>query len=299
MQILMRDFVFFAHISGWQPGDAWWLAWHFDEVVALNVGVCTLLYVLGIRNAWRQAGIGRIVSRLRFASFLAGMAMILIALLSPLDTISNDLSWVHMIQHMVLMVVAAPLTVFGAPGIVFTWAIPKRSRKRVARIFASNGPGPIAMFQRWLWNPIVVWLLHAGGLWLWHLPRLYQHALVDPFVHDFEHLTFFIVACLFWRVVLDPRRQRSIEPGLGVLYLFTTSIHAMFLGVLMALSPTVWYPIYAGRTQRWGYTVLEDQQLAGVIMWMPACMIYAVVAVFLFVHWMDSLSDIAKPVRTR
>lgn len=283
-----------GHASGLEAGDVWWLAWNFDPLIAFNIGAAASLYALGLRNAWQRAGRGRIASVSRSLCFFIGLMILTVALMSPLDVLSNDLSWVHMIQHMALMVVAAPLIMFGTPGIVIVWVIPQAWRKRVLPIVTGSGPGFIAgtagVFQRWLWNPFLVWWLHALGLWVWHIPWLYELALVDPLVHDVEHLTFFVVACLFWRVVIDSRRRRIIAPGLAVLYLFTTSIQTMFLGVFMALSPTVWYPIYAGRTERWGLKLLEDQQLAGMIMWMPACTTYVIVAIFLFIHWIDDLA---------
>ena len=144
-----------------------------------------------------------------------------------------------------------------------------------------------------------MWALYAVGLWIWHLPYLYEWALQDPLVHDIEHLTFFIVSCLFWRVTLDVRVHLTLNPAASVLYLFTTSLHTMALGVLMALSPRVWYKVYVGRTEGWGLSPLEDQQLAGLIMWMPGCIVYAVVAAALFARWLDQAETNPNTKRRR
>lgn len=236
------------------------------------------------------------VATWRVSSFVLGILALAIAFMSPLDALSNDLSWVHMCQHMLLMVVAAPLIIAGAPTMVFTWALPVRWRSPLLRALSGSHNATVRFVGACFWNPLFIWLLHALGLWIWHIPQLYQWALIDPLVHDVEHLTFFVVGCLFWRIVLDRRRQQTLHPLLSMFYLFTTSIQTMFLGLFMALSPQVWYPIYTERTTAWGLTASEDQQLAGLIMWMPSCMAYAVVAVLVFAAWMDqSYHSLALP----
>jgi len=132
---------------------------------------------------------------------------------------------------------------------------------------------------RWLWHPLVAWSLYAVAMWAWHLPAFYASALRDPFVHDLQHLSFFASGCIFWRVLLDPRSRQRTVGLLAVVYLFTTTLHATLLGVLMTLAPTPWYPDYVGRTTLWQLTAMEDQQLAGLIMWMPACAAYLLIAV--------------------
>lgn len=293
---LLNPSVAQAHPSGLQLGDAWWLAWHFDPLVAINVTLVLMAYLTGLVEAWLRAGVGGIIARWQAAAFVAGWLAVIIALLSPLDVLSDDLSWVHMTQHMVLMVVAAPLIMLGAPGLALVWAVPGPWRRTVAR-WLDRAPlgGARATSTRYA---IVIWLFHAAILWGWHLPVLYELALVDPWVHDVEHLSFFLVACLFWKVAIDPRRHRRFNPGLAIFYLFTTSIHAMALGVLMALSPYLWYPVYVGRAERWNLTPLEDQQLAGLIMWMPACSVYALAAAGIFAAWLRELDTSPQGARS-
>jgi putative membrane protein len=287
-----------AHATGLQAGDAWWLAWHCDSLVLFNVTLLAILYGRGVARAWLRAGFGRSVSGWQVTSFVASLVLILLALLSPLDALGNDLAWVHMLQHMTLMVAAAPLLALSGPGLAMAWAMPGILRGWRRSWLARKLLGLRAALQRMGWHPLFIWWLHAAVLWLWHVPSAYQLALQDQLVHDLEHLSFFAIAFLFWRLVLDPRRIPTLNPGWSIVYLFTTSLHAMVLGVLMALAPRVWYPVYIGRTEGWGLTALEDQQLAGLIMWMPACLVYAVVAVALFAQWLQRLESIeCRPYR--
>lgn len=278
-----------AHPSGLRAGDAWWLAWHIDGPVAFNLAVIAAIYMFGVIRIWRRSGRGQGISWGRVAAFAGGLLTVWVALMSPLDTLGNDLSWVHMTQHMVLMTVAAPLMIVGSPGFVALWAIPRGGRSPAARLPRRTAIGRALVNASW--NPLLAWGLHAAVLWGWHLPIFYEWALYDPVVHDIEHLSFFLAACLFWRIVIDHRSHLRLNAGLGVLYLFTTSLHATMLGVFMALAPRPWYAIYAGRTERWMLSPLEDQQLAGLIMWMPACTIYAIAAAILFAVWLRQLEQ--------
>lgn len=278
-----------AHAVPHAHAEPWWAVWNPDPLILGNAAALSTLYAVGLTRMWRSAGVGHGVSRLRAAAFAAGVAMLLIALVSPVDPLSDELSWVHMIQHMLLMTVAAPLFVAGAPGRVAAWALPERWRRRALGAMARSAAWRPAAYV--LWQPLLLWALYAVVLWVWHLPALYGAALADELIHDAQHLSFFVAAALYWRVLLDPFGRYRLDRGVGVLYLFATSMHATVLGVFMTLSPRVWYGAYLGRTDAWGLTALEDQQLAGLTMWMPACAVYAALAAALFAAWLDGLSD--------
>lgn len=215
---------------------------------------------------------------LRIAAAAGGLLALLLALLSPLDPLSDWLASVHMVQHMLLIVVAAPLLAIGAPVTVFVWGLPAHWRRNYVRwlrpLIGRDPPGV------WFRRPLIAWGIFAATLWFWHLPALYEAALRDQLIHDVEHLMFFGTALLYWRVLVGPAMQR-LGPGAAVLYIFTTSLHSAALGALMAISPWVWYPEYNSRPIVFGLTALEDQQLAGVIMWMPACLVYVLAAVMI------------------
>ena len=275
---------------------AWWARWNWDLLTIASLVLLSWAYGVGLARLWRSAGRDHGVSRWQAASFAAAVASLVIALLSPLDPISDELQSAHMVQHMVLMMVAAPLFVMGAPALVMLWALPRRTRQAVAQWLGRLGSWRPPWYL--LWQPVLLFGLYALALWVWHLPALYEAALRSRPVHEVQHVMFFVTSCLFWRVLLDPLSRLRMNVGAGVVYLFLTSLHATFLGVFMALSPRVWYDDYVPRTAAWGLSPLEDQQLAGLIMWMPACMVYAVVAAVMFALWVRE-SDEPRPASTQ
>jgi putative membrane protein len=252
-------------------------SWSSALLAALGIATLTSIYGLGLARLWRSAGIGHGVRRWQAGSFGLAIAALSAALLSPIARLSEALLGVHMIQHLLLMLVAAPLLVAASPALVCAWALPGAWRGALARVWAALRRRSPA--RRLAWHPLVAWLSFALVLWIWHLPRLYQAALQQPRIHDLQHLGFFAGACLYWRVMFDPLGRTRLGPVAVVVYVFTTSLHGMLLGVLLALSPRLWYPFYAGTTQAWGLSAIEDQQIAGFIMWMPACALYAAIAV--------------------
>jgi cytochrome c oxidase assembly factor CtaG len=274
-----------AWAHGGDPGTLW-SQWNGDPWLLASLALPSLLYAAGVRRLWANAGSGRAVSRRQVGAFAAGVATLIVALVSPLDAASDQLQSAHMIQHMLLMMVAAPLLMIGAPGYVVLWALPRPWRSRALPALRRWRGWRPAMYV--LWQPLFLWALFAVTLWVAHLPAIYEAALHDEFLHALQHTAFLVTACLFWGVLLDPIARLRLDRGTGVLYLFGTSLHATLLGVYMALAPRVWYPSYVGRTEGWRLTPLEDQQLAGLIMWMPACMVYAIVAAVVFAWWLET-----------
>lgn len=259
------------------PGEAW-RAWSFGPVVTPLLMAALLLYARGLHRIWRRAGVGRGVRHGQAWCFAGGMAVLAAALVSPLDALGGTLFAAHMTQHVLLMGVAAPLLVLGAPLTAMTWALPRRGRRIVARV-ANAGPG--AGLLRTLTAPAVAWLLHAAALWVWHVPALYSATLASETVHAAQHASFMGTAVLFWWVL----RDRAAH-GIGVIYLFTTAVHSSLLGALLAFSPGAWYAPYEATAPFWGLTALEDQQIGGFIMWVPAGLVYFVAALALLASWM-------------
>jgi putative membrane protein len=258
--------------------------WTWDPLILGQVALFSLVYGCGLLRLLSRAGGARRAFLRRGAVTLAGVLVLVLALISPIAGWSEQLGSVHMIQHMLLMMVAAPLIVLGMPFQVAFWVLPGRWRQALAGAWRRVGSWRSPWYL--LWQPVVSWALFAGTLWAWHHPGLYGAALASRGIHYLQHLAFFIAACLFWSLVLDPVRRLGMGRGTGILYLFTTSLHAALLGVFMALAPEIWYPEYRETTGSWGLSALEDQQLAGLIMWMPACTTYVVVTAIVFTSWL-------------
>jgi putative membrane protein len=258
--------------------------WVFAPGIAIPLVASGALYARGTALLWRQAGVGHGVRRWQAGSFACGWLVTATALASPLHTLSEQLFWVHMVQHELLMAVAAPLLVLGRPLVPMLWALPPRARVAV---------GSLARHRWWssAWrvvsSPLSAWVLQALALWLWHLPVAFQATLDDERIHALQHVTFVATSLLFWwSLVHGSRRHASY--GAGIVYLFTTFVHTGALGALLTFSRVPWYPRYAATSLAFGLTPLEDQQLAGLIMWLPASTSYLVAALVLLVLWMRS-----------
>jgi putative membrane protein len=162
------------------------------------------------------------------------------------------------------------------------WAAPHAWRRPIGSILTDAG---LKNVWRKMTLPFVAWAIHAVALWTWHIPFLFQATLESDLVHTLQHASFFLSALLFWWAIIYGGRGLS-SYGAGVLYLFTTSIHSGLLGVFLTLTTRVWYPVYSGTTASWGLTPLEDQQLGGLIMWVPAGIVYIVAALVMFAGWL-------------
>jgi putative membrane protein len=226
-----------------------------------------LLYALGVSRLWRRAGRGRGISRNEVLLFVAGWVVLALALVSPIDPLGGELFSVHMVQHELLMVAAAPLLVLARPLEAWAWSLPRAWIAGFGRVSRYN---LLARLWRAITEPVGAWLLHAGALWLWHVPAFFEAALRNEALHALQHSTFLGTALLLWWSVLQPRGQPD---GLGLASLFTTMLHTGALGALLTFAPRAWYSIYEG-TSPYGLTVLEDQQLGGLVMWVPGGLAY-------------------------
>jgi putative membrane protein len=235
-----------------------------------------------VQALWRNAGSGHGVGRWEIAAFAAGWVTLALSLVSPLHQLGGVLFSAHMAQHEVLMVVAAPLLVLGRPVIPFLWALPSGWRRVVGSWSATAA---VSTTWKLITLPFVAWALHAVAIWLWHAPSLYQATLGSETVHTIQHVSFFGTSLLFWWAVLHGVGVRLARPS-AVIYLFTTAGHTSLLGALLTFSPRLWYPLYDATTTPWGLTPLEDQQLAGVIMWVPAGLSYLIAALALAATWL-------------
>jgi putative membrane protein len=264
------------------PRQALWSTWSFQPVVVAGLGTSALVYSVGLRRLWRTRGGRRAVDERRAASFFAGLAVVAVALVSPVHHAGDQLLSAHMLQHLLLVMVGAPLLALGAPQLPFRLAVP--SGWRTALGLYARLPG-VRAAGRALSHPASAWIVGVATLWAWHLPALYDAALRDQSVHTLEHLSFLASAVLFWWVVLSPGRRRT-SPGTDVLFVFTAGMANGALGALFTFGTSPIYPRYVPRAAVLGVSALADQQLAGLVMWIPAGMVSLGVASWLFVRWL-------------
>jgi putative membrane protein len=251
-----------------------------DACLAALLVLSFALYVNGARNLWFAApGHRRLMAR-ACVSFLLGWLLLALALLPPLATLSAETFSGHMLQHEVLMLGSAPLLVLGRPLALWTWSLPPAWRAKVAKPVRT--PAVLATW-RFLTAPLAATVLHAAALWAWHVPAFFAAAQANVALHAIQHAAFFFSALLFWNAVLEPRESAT---GPAVFWLFITMLHTGALGVLLTFSGAPWYPADSGALAAWGLTPLTDQQLGGVIMWVPGGTIYVIAALALAARWL-------------
>jgi putative membrane protein len=256
--------------------------WGLDPLVIVSLALSGWLYLRGARRLWRESGKGRGVRRWEAWAFAGGWLALFVALVSPLHPLGEVLFSAHMTQHEVLMLVAAPLLVLGRPLVPFLWALPVGWRQSLG---AAGKLSSVRMPWRAATNPLVAWAVHAIALWAWHAPVLFQATLRSDIIHTLQHVCFLGSALLFWWALIHGP-QGLMGYGVGVLYMFTTSVHSGVLGALLTFARRVWYPAYSETTLSWGLTALEDQQLGGLIMWVPAAAVYIIAGLALMAGWM-------------
>ena len=253
------------------------LAWSFEPMVVVPVVAAAAIYVRGwtaLRPRMPERfGAGRA------AAFAAGLGVVLLALCSPIDALGHRLLQVHMVQHLLLMVVAPPLLWLGAPVAPLLAGFPLRARRGVASVLAT---GPVRWLSRVVTEPRVAWVLFVVAFWAWHVPALYDVALRSDLWHHVEHACFFLTALLFWHPVILAWPARQAWPRWGmIVYLLLAEAQATLLSAILTFSDRVIYPAYAAGAGLRGLSALEDQALAGVIMWVPGSIAFTLALLWL------------------
>jgi putative membrane protein len=261
-----------------------WYAWNLDPLIVLALTLTSWLYARGVRALWQKAGRGRAIARWQVAAFAGGIVTLFIALVSPIDRLGVALFSGHMLQHVLLILVAAPLVVMGAPNLAFLWALPVEGRVRLGSWW--KGAGALRRAWQVLSHPASVWMLHALALWIWHIPALYEAAIENQFLHALEHASFFGSALLFWWLLTQVGVRRRTGYGLALIIVFTTMMQGTLMGALITLASEPWYPIHTLGAEMWNITPLEDQQLAGLIMWIPGAPVYLLAFLLLMREWL-------------
>ncbi len=258
------------------PADGWLLAWTADPWMVLPLAASGAIYL----NGWVRLHprLRRRLGSWRPAAFLGGLAVIYLALASPLDRLAGFLLQIHMTQHLLLMMLAPPLLWLGAPVAPMLRGLPKPARQLVASFLARP---PVRRLARFLGHPVTCWLTFGAAIWAWHVPALYQRALQSHGWHHLEHACFFATALLFWWPVVQPWPARAVWPRwTAIPYLLLADVQNTVLSAFLTFADRVIYPAYAAAPRPWEISALEDQAAAGAIMWVPGAAAFVVIGVW-------------------
>jgi putative membrane protein len=257
-------------------------AFSIDPWLLLPWAASLLLYLLGLRRLWRRgrrSGVGA----LQAISFLCGWLTLGLATLWPLDALGTWSLAAHMGQHMLLMALAPPLLLAGLPGPVWLSALPAGAARRIGA--ALHAP---ALRGAWRWSSglAIASALQAAAMWGWHAPAAMQAALQSDPVHYAMHASFLITGLLFWSAVLRSLRAPAAGVAAALAALIATMLQMGLLSALLVFAERPLYPWYLERALQLGLSALEDQQLAGLIMWVPAAVPYLLGGLILAAAWL-------------
>jgi cytochrome c oxidase assembly factor CtaG len=249
--------------------------WNSDPLVIGCLAAILAGYFAGVRRMSGSKFFKHVRTQAWF--FAAGWTVLAVALTPPLHALSDSLFSAHMVQHELLMVVAAPLLVLGRPDLAYLRALPPFARMKAARVLRRPS---IRGAMRFLLAPATAWLLHGLALWVWHIPGMFDATLSHAWIHGLQHASFLGTALLFWASLSSVHVGRCSYAA-GIIYLFTTALHTTVLGALLTFASSPWYPAYLRTAVFFGLSPLEDQQLGGLIMWVPGGVVYMIVALWL------------------
>ena len=237
------------------------LAWSLDPLILVLLAASLAAYFAMVRSVDRSHRDNR-WSRWRTLFFVVGIVSVALALLSPIDTYSDELLTVHMVQHLLLTSIAPALVAAAGVGTLALRAASDRTRDRVLLPILHSRP------VEWITFPLVGWILYAAVMWGTHFSQIYNLALVDDRVHALEHLAYFFAALLFWYPVFSPDPTRwKMRPIVSFIYVITQMPQMSFLAVALLSATSLLYPAYAGRGALFGVDALADQQTAAALMW--------------------------------
>jgi cytochrome c oxidase assembly factor CtaG len=254
-------------------------SWSWQPLILIGLGAAALSYAYAFYYFWRHDWLGRLtrrdlIKRSQPWCFAAGLVTIFIALASPLDVLADMLFMMHMLQHILLMMVAPPLLLLGLPTPLTRWLI---HETRLKGLMAG------------LTFPLVAYALLNFNFLAWHIPALYEAALRNEFIHDLEHALFFYTALFYWWRIIDPTGgwfSLWHWPPAKWVYLLVAAPPSYVLGSVLWASSSVWYPFYSEAPRLWGLSALADQRYAGMLMWIQGWM-YIMTSMIVFFTWYD------------
>lgn len=252
--------------------------WSFGPLVVVPLGLLLLIFLIGQVRLARRSN----VERPRAWLFVAGWAVLALALVSPLHEGGEASFTLHMIEHELIMLVATLLLAASDAGGVLTWGLPAPLRKGLG----GSWKQPLTKLWRKLTDPIIATAIQGVVMWTWHAPFLFDRALRSDGWHIAQHLSFVLGSLIFWVAMLRPRRGGRL---LSAACLFLTSLIEGALGALMSLSTSPWYSDYAAmKLSGIGLDPVTDQQLAGLVMWVPGGLVHGIAALVLLYGWVSS-----------
>lgn len=265
------------------PGEVWG-SWAGEPLALVGLAAAVWCYARGTAAVWRQVGRGRVVTRWHAWAWALGVVALAAAVASPLEAVAGSLFSAHMVQHVLLTIVAAPLLVLSRPTVPLLQGLPHAWRRRTARWRQQAEPLTRITYAS-VW-PLGVAGLYAGVTLLWHLPGPYQAAVRSDVVHGLEHATLLGAAVLLWWVIRETGQRSEFGHGTGIIVVFIVALTHTALGAVLTFAPHVLYAHYAAATEVWGIGPLYDQHLAGLAMWAPGKIVHGVVTVVLVVAWL-------------
>lgn len=263
-------------IASWaRPLSGHALEWSVDPALtAVLVGVAVVFW----RGSQQLSPMPQRTQSSRRRAFYGGIAVVALALMSPVDTLSASLASAHMVQHLLLITVAAPLLAWSSPVSVLQLGLGFRFRRSHLR--------RLGKFRKRTANALMLGTaaVHATTLWFWHAASAYDRAMTKPLLHRLEHASMLLTAVVFWGFVAS--RQARPHFGVRVMALFTVALQSTLLAALLTFARSPWYDSYRDAVRPWGLTHLADQQLAGAIMWVPGGFVYLAAALMVAHRWL-------------
>ena len=257
-------------MSSLDPSVAPTISWTLEPSVLVGVAVLGALYVLAWRRG-RASGSAHKPGWGRMAVFALGLVMILVALVSPIDVLGDQLLVMHMVQHLLLLDIVPICLILGLNKVLL-----RPVTRKLTGIERRAG---------YLAHPAFAVLLYAAVMWAWHIPAMYDAALRNSGVHAFEHACFVAAGTLYWWHLLSPIRSRMRLGGLGpVSYMVSTKLLVGILGIVLAFAPASFYPFYEHHPHYWGLSPSEDQSMAGLTMALEQSVVMGIALVWLFVQ---------------
>jgi cytochrome c oxidase assembly factor CtaG len=252
----------------------WLTQWNLAPSIISGTALVIGLYLYAVGPLRRKYHLAESVKRSQIITFIVGVLIIFFALVSPLDALGDDyLFSAHMVQHLLLTIAGPPLMLLGTPG----WLLSPVLRNRVVFLVA-----------RFLTFPIVAFLLYNVDFWLWHAPPLYNATLSNDNIHILEHMTFIIFALVNWWPIFSPVEELPrLSIGGQILYIFLNGMPTVALGAGLTFLQPLYAPYIEQPVRVWGLSPATDQQLGGLIMWVPGNIMYIAIASILFIRWMQ------------